>query len=157
MSKTTRLQRRIRRTRRRVAKWRSTGQTRFIPRAKAFIARLVRALKRVKARLIVDWNGHPPLRVKRLRKAVRVAARYGLVVTSTTGGTHAPTSWHYKGRAVDLASGSVSDMAAAQAAIDRVVGRTNLLELFGPGRPNVKNGSICPPIPDHRDHVHVAA
>lgn len=117
-----------------------------------------KAIKKRLASLRVDWNGYPPLRNKRLRRAVRIASRYGLVVTSTTGGTHSPTSWHYKGRAVDLASGSVTQMKRAQGAIERELGRTNCLELFGPAAWYVKNGArYRGAFPDHGDHVHIAA
>ena len=117
----------------------------------------IRAVRDRLRSLRIDWNGHPSLRSRRLRRAVRIAARYGLVVTSTTDGGHTPTSWHYKARAVDLASGSGDQMARAQRAIDREIGRSNLIELFGPGEPNIKNGALTAPIANHEDHIHVAA
>lgn len=113
--------------------------------------------------LRIDWNGHEPVQGRTLRKAVRIALAEGLVVTSTTGGTHTATSYHYQGRAVDLGSGSVAQMERAQKAIVRKVGVSNLTELFGPANtPWVKNGvgisgaegSALENL--HDNHVHVA-
>lgn len=113
---------------------------------------------RIRARKI-NWNGHSKVRGRRLKKAIRIGQKYGLVVTSTTGGVHSPTSWHYKGRAVDIASGSAAQMSKAQGEICRQIGHRHLLELFGPAAaPTVKNGQfIGGPFPDHGDHLHVAA
>lgn len=105
----------------------------------------------------VSWNGYPSIRGRRIRRAIRIANANGLVVTSTTGGTHAPGSWHYAGRAVDLASPSSSAMKRAQIAIAHEIGRENILELFGPGSWYIKNGvKYDGAFPDHGDHVHVA-
>jgi len=108
--------------------------------------------------LRINWNGCEPLSNRNLRKAVRIGARYGLVVTSTTGGTHAPGSYHYTHHAVDIASGSVKQMKSAQRAIERELGRSVLLELFGPAEWYIKDQRrISGAFPDHHDHVHIAA
>lgn len=105
----------------------------------------------------VDWNGYPRIRGRKIRRAIRIAHAYGLVVTSTTGGTHSPTSWHYQGRAVDVASGSSYNMKRAQKALVREFGTDTFLELFGPASWYVKNGDKYQgAFPDHGDHVHIA-
>lgn len=110
-------------------------------------------------RLRIDWNGHPKVGrpFSRLRRGIRVAQRNGMVITSTTGGVHTPTSYHYSGRAVDLASGSVTEMKRAQRAIARRLGKRNIAELFGPCKWYVKNGqTVQGAFPDHGDHIHLA-
>lgn len=119
---------------------------------KRFIAWLRRHMPRR-----VRWNGYPRIRGRKIRRAIRIAQAHGLVVTSTTGGTHSSTSWHYQGRAVDVASSSVTKMKQAQIAIARDIGRENFLELFGPGSWYIKNGEkIKGAFPDHGDHIHIA-
>lgn len=86
----------------------------------------------------------------------------GLTVTSTTGGTHAPGSYHYKGEAVDL-GGSPGQMAAA---VDYIMSSGLYRELaegiHNPGL-SVKNGQVVPPSfwgaetwAGHANHVHLA-
>ena len=101
-------------------------------------------------------------------RIIRRAAEHGLVVTSTTGGRHAPTSWHFKGLAVDFGVGpglvGTPEHTRRLKAFQQAMAKDapHLLELFGPIRNlGVKNGSRIV-IPDsiwrtHQDHVHVAA
>jgi hypothetical protein len=101
-----------------------------------------------------NWNGHPALSSSLLKKVVVEANKRGLYVTSTTGGTHSSTSWHYQRRAVDLA-GPWSQMVAFQ----REAARRwpNALEIFGPDSFYVKNGQrYTGAFPDHGDHIHIA-
>lgn len=115
--------------------------------------RILQKIKKIPAR----WSGHQPLRRARLRIANRVAQLFGLVVTSTTGGTHATNSYHYQARAEDLASWDIRKMKAAQRAIALVIGKRNIKELFGPAAWYIKDGvKIKGAFPDHGDHVHLA-
>lgn len=75
-------------------------------------------------------------------------------VTSTTGGKHAPNSYHYKGKAVDLVSGNMMSIFNS---LLNVAG--NLAELFyTPAGFSIKNGKRVPPIAaaGHYNHVHAA-
>lgn len=124
--------------------------------------RLIRAeIERLK-RLRIDWNGCERLTYKPLTKAVRFALKAvdGLYVTSTTGGTHSPTSWHYKDRAVDFGSdGSEGESPEieAQNALANAFGDAYFAELFGPDDWYIKNGVRYPgTFPAHHDHLHVA-
>jgi hypothetical protein len=104
----------------------------------------------------IDWNGYPPVSNKKVRRAIRYAQRkHGFIITSTTGGVHSPTSWHYHGRAVD---GVCDDMAACQLDLEKHFGADYFLELFGPAPRYVKNGYVVnAKFPDHDDHIHFAA
>lgn len=111
-------------------------------------------------------NGKPETR-RALRPIIMEAVARGLVVTSTTGGRHAPTSFHYSGRAVDIGVESWSPLSTArllafQRHLHKVHGR-GLAELFGPnnyanrkwGRPlRMPEGSGLESL--HDNHVHVA-
>lgn len=99
------------------------------------------------------------------RRFIYRALRHDLTVTSTTGGKHAPGSWHYArwrgmGRAVDVA-GPYSNMRRFYTQEVRREIRTpgvvGYHELFGPGRTYVKNGRRHPgQFPHHEDHIHGA-
>ena len=104
----------------------------------------------------IDWNGYPPVSNRRVRQVLRYAQRkHGAIVTSTSGGAHSPTSWHYQGRAVDFVC---DDMAGAQVDIENHFGADYFLELFGPAPRYVKNGYVVGgKFPDHDDHIHFAA
>lgn len=88
---------------------------------------------------------------EKLDWAMKTAQAMGLRITSTTGGTHAPGSYHYQARAVDVA-GSPAQMAKF---FDTLHG-TRPTELFYDPRGGVKNGRDIPAIGGHSDHVHVA-
>jgi hypothetical protein len=79
------------------------------------------------------------------------ARELGLRVTSTTGGRHAPRSYHYQGRAADVA-GSPSAMRQFY----RDMRGTNPTELFYDPEGGIKHGRSIGPIGGHRDHVHIA-
>lgn len=89
-----------------------------------------------------------------LRAAMALAQRMGLQITSTTGGGHAPNSWHYQGRAFD-AAGPANRMAAFFRAALKRYGK-NILELFYDPLGGIKNGQSIGAIGDHMDHVHLA-
>jgi hypothetical protein len=87
----------------------------------------------------------------KLQWAMETARKMGLTITSTTGGKHAPGSYHYQSRAIDVA-GSPSQMAAYY----DVMRRQNPTELFYDPRGGVKHGRDIGAIGGHGDHVHVA-
>ena len=113
------------------------------------------------ARRRIDWNGCPPLASRRMRKIVRlVLAETDCYVTATTNGSHAPTSWHYHGRAVDFGSSDPQNRPEreAQDLLYRHLGSGFFLELFGPVDFYVKNGRrYSGQFPSHEDHDHAAA
>lgn len=114
-------------------------------------------------------NGCPDVESKLYPYIMEAVAR-GLVVTSTTGGVHAPGSFHYTGRAVDI--GVRSGLVGTQFAVLRLTRfqrflhtryGSHLSELFGPSnRANRKwgksivlaEGSGLEQL--HDNHVHVA-
>lgn len=102
----------------------------------------------------INWFGHEGLHGA-IARAVAYAERVtDTTVTSTTGGTHAATSWHYQRRAADLAP----DQADVQQALLDHFGAHYFLELFGPLGWHVKNGVVYQgAFPDHGDHCHAAA
>lgn len=116
-------------------------------------------------------NGQPLGDVTpRCKREIMRAIALGCYVTSTTGGTHAPSSYHYQkvlyehkgfqhtgGRAVDLGGGIV---AKARYYLDckrrERKGGVQFIELFGPGNWYAKWGRFLPgQFPGHEDHVHV--
>ena len=111
-------------------------------------------------------RGNAAPRERRLLEVIVAAHRHGLVVTSTTGGTHAPGSFHYQGRAVDF--GVAGDPYAADAqrrfvAFQHQLARhpAGLAELIGPDvSRNVKYGRFTryPAATEaaHKNHVHCA-
>jgi peptidoglycan hydrolase-like protein with peptidoglycan-binding domain len=88
---------------------------------------------------------------QKLDYASSLARQMGLRITSTTGGQHTPGSYHYRGRAIDVA-GSPSQMAAYY----RRLAGTRPTELFYDPVGGIKNGTNIGAIGGHRDHVHVA-
>jgi hypothetical protein len=94
-----------------------------------------------------------------LRQAIALARSLGLTISSTNegypgDGVHTPSSWHYKGRALD-AYGSPAQMAAFFRAALKRYGR-NILELFYDPLGAIKNGQSVAAVGDHTDHVHLA-
>ena len=87
----------------------------------------------------------------KLRAATARARELGLTVTSTTGGRHAPGSYHYRARAVDVA-GSPSAMRQFY----REMAATRPTELFHDPMGGIKNGRNIGAIGGHGTHVHVA-
>jgi hypothetical protein len=100
-----------------------------------------------------------------------LAGVMGWAVTSTTNGAHTQTSYHYSGRAVDLAARSgpgvaTSELLAINEGIVQVLPLSMITELIygGPGNVCVKNGRIVAGLAAygrtvlerHRDHVHIA-
>lgn len=99
-------------------------------------------------RVFRTWmlNGRPGNVNRRIKRTARRAVNHGLSVTSTTGGAHASTSYHYTGKAIDVA-GRYDRMVAFQKSEygrARRLGpfsRWLYLELFGPSNVHgIKNG-----------------
>lgn len=87
----------------------------------------------------------------KLSYAKKMAPQFGLVITSTTGGKHAPGSYHYAGRAIDVA-GSASAMAKYYNHMKQL----KPTELFYDPLGGIKYGQEIGAIGGHSDHVHVA-
>lgn len=145
-------------------KIRAAWQLKQFRRQKKAIRKLDRLIAEEQARLrkarAIDWNGHPALTYPLLLKAIRTAlVAPGLYITSTTGGTHAPTSWHYSGKAFDAGSnaGDEEPEVIAQNLLLDTYGASYFAELFGPAGWYVKNGVFFRgTFPGHGDHLHVA-
>lgn len=100
-----------------------------------------------------------------IRFLEHVADPFGLAVTATTGGKHVKGSYHYRGRAIDVA-GDPAKMAALAA--QALTHPGDFAEMFytGPGNPGffIKNGRVFPigqldksVAAGHKNHVHLAA
>ena len=87
----------------------------------------------------------------RLSNAMSRAQELGLRITSTTGGKHAPNSYHYRGRAFD-AAGSRSAMSQFY----REMAGTSPTELFYDPMGGIKHGRNIGAIGGHGTHVHIA-
>jgi hypothetical protein len=79
------------------------------------------------------------------------ARELGLRITSTTGGRHAPRSYHYQGRAFDAAGSP-----AAMRQFYREMAGTNPTELFYDPMGGIKHGRNIGAIGGHGTHVHLA-
>jgi peptidoglycan hydrolase-like protein with peptidoglycan-binding domain len=88
---------------------------------------------------------------QKLDYAANLARQMGLTITSTTGGRHSPNSYHYKGRAIDVA-GSPSKMVEYY----RRLAGTRPTELFHDPVGGIKHGQNIGAIGGHGRHVHVA-
>ncbi len=86
-----------------------------------------------------------------LTSAMHRAQELGLRITATTNGKHAPHSYHYLGRAVDVA-GSRSAMREFYTEMSH----THPTELFYDPMGGIKNGRQIGAIGGHSNHVHVA-
>lgn len=86
-----------------------------------------------------------------LGDAMSHARSLGLRITSTTGGRHAPRSYHYQGRAFD-AAGTPAQMRQFY----RDMAPTNPTELFYDPAGGIKHGRNIGAIGGHNDHVHIA-
>lgn len=128
------------------------------------IARLIAHIRYLKR---LDFNGHPKNISHKLFPVIVLATKCGLVVTATTDGTHASSSFHYpwnnsdgKGHAADFGLLHPPNQEALehfQAAVLKKFGAKAFLELFGPSPYYVKNGVLIDgPDPDVPNHVHVA-
>jgi hypothetical protein len=124
------------------------------------IKKLIKEARAEQKKRQINWSGKAPLTHKPLLRAVRVALEVeGLYITSTTGGTHSATSWHYKARAFDGGSNGPGEIPEirAQNRLLKEFGAGYFAELFGPDNWYVKNGVKCPgTFPGHADHLHVA-
>jgi hypothetical protein len=96
------------------------------------------------AKLRIDWNGLDPVGGPKLREVLRYGLNNapGTYVTSTNGGTHAPTSHHYNNDAVDIGASTTAQKVEFQKAVYKKFGASVFAELFGPNNyPAVKNGN----------------
>lgn len=148
-------------------KWRKTGLAghgRLAKKAAAAVRKLKRLVKRAKLALRIDWNGHTPVGGKNLRKVIRYAlANFDVYITSTNGGTHSTTSYHYRNQAVDIGSNSAAEKVRCQKALLKKFGPGMFAELFGPDNGAwVKDGSQYTARDgdaletQHDDHIHAA-
>jgi peptidoglycan hydrolase-like protein with peptidoglycan-binding domain len=88
---------------------------------------------------------------QKLDYAANLARQMGLTITSTTGGRHTPGSYHYQGRAIDVAGSP----AVMREYYRRLAG-TNPTELFHDPMGGIKHGREIGAIGGHGRHVHVA-
>lgn len=86
-----------------------------------------------------------------LSDAMSHARGLGMRITSTTGGKHAPRSYHYQGRAFD-AAGTPGQMRQ----LYRDLAGTHPTELFYDPMGGIKHGRQIGAIGGHGNHVHVA-
>jgi hypothetical protein len=100
---------------------------------------------------------HLPIADGAIHVGTAVAKKFGLTVTSTTGGSHVPGSYHYSGRAIDI-SGDSKQMAKAYRYIRKNVPHAKLTELFyDPAGVYFDNGQkVKGAIGGHSDHIHLA-
>lgn len=138
-------------------KTKKRGHRRAVKAHTRAIKKLKRLIKRARR---INWNGNQPVPGRELRDAARVALSVqGTYITSTTGGVHSPTSYHYQSRAIDFGSDDWSNRkeAQAQARLVDEFGDRYFTELFGPANWYIKNGVRYPgTFPGHHDHLHVA-
>lgn len=116
-----------------------------------------RAVAQARARLALPVFGGGGVPVGNVNAgvadAIRLAQAMGLTVTSTTGGRHAPNSYHYRGMAADV-SGSPAQMSAFySAALARY---SDIAELFYDPRGGIKHNVQIGAIGGHGGHVHIA-
>ncbi len=88
---------------------------------------------------------------QKLQYAMRRARELGLTITSTTGGQHVAGSYHYRGRAADVAG-----PPSAMRQFYREMSQLRPTELFYDPMGGIKNGQNIGAIGGHGDHVHVA-
>jgi hypothetical protein len=86
-----------------------------------------------------------------LNSAMHRAKELGLRITATTNGRHAPHSYHYQSRAVDVAGAP-----SAMRQFYREMSRTHPTELFYDPMGGMKHGRNIGAIGGHATHVHVA-
>lgn len=113
----------------------------------------------------INWNGCAPVGGPNLRAVLRYGLNEnsGCYVTSTNGGVHTPTSYHYRNEAVDIGASTTDQKIKFQHDIYDRFGAGMFAELFGPDNsPWVKNGSTysegegTPLETLHDTHVHFA-
>jgi hypothetical protein len=91
----------------------------------------------------------------------RLSRMFGLSVTSTTGGGHAPGSYHYQGLAEDLGGPASAMSKASQYLMSSGIYRSLLEGIHKPGL-SVKNGQVVPSSlwggvwDQHANHIHIA-
>jgi hypothetical protein len=111
-------------------------------------------------------NGHPGNITIPVKRVIVRGINHGLVVTSTTDGGHATTSFHFvkpKGKAVDMAGPGVEAEIEFQRDLIKHNGAARFNEIFGPDNfANVKNGQRITLVEGsgleqmHDTHIHVA-
>jgi lysozyme len=111
-------------------------------------------------------NGHPGDVTLAVKRCIVRGVNHGLVVTSTTDGTHAPTSYHYTkplGSAVDMGFNPGTDREAALQGMMVRRFRSKFWEEFGPQNDLwIKNGVQITAVEGtdleqmHDTHIHMA-
>lgn len=86
-----------------------------------------------------------------LNSAMHRARELGLRIPATTNGRHAPDSYHYWGRVVDVAGAP-----SAMRQFCREMSRTHPTELFYDPMGGIEHGRQIGAIGGHATHVHVA-
>lgn len=88
-----------------------------------------------------------------LDRILSVGKRFGLPVTSTTGGKHTQGSFHYASRAADFGLGAGGDALERWARQNAA----HIKEFYGPQGWHIENGRVIQgAYPDHGDHYHLA-
>lgn len=108
-------------------------------------------------------NGCPGNITWAVKRVIVRGVNHGLVVTATTNGTHAPTSYHQYGKAVDMAGPGTEAEIQYQRHLIKGLGAWRFNEIFGPDNfANVKNGVVFTLVEGsgleqmHDTHIHVA-
>lgn len=109
-------------------------------------------------------NGHPGDINWRCKRAIVRGVNAGLYVTSTTDGGHAPGSYHYQGRAVDMGGRTREKMVRFQLAeLKRYRRWHKHREIIGPDNAGIvlRGAEVdlsegTPLEQMHDNHVHVA-
>lgn len=109
-------------------------------------------------------NGHPGNVRWRVKRAIVRGVNRGLYVTSTTDGTHAPGSYHYSGRAVDMGANTRAKMVSHQLAElkrfrrwhrhKEIIGPDNRAIVLRGAETDLAEGTSLEQM--HDNHVHVA-
>jgi hypothetical protein len=140
------------------------GTAGSVDTAKAPVARMTQAIAKAAGKPARALSGSGPdaataasataptgTNSQKLAKAKARAIALGLTITSTTGGRHAPRSYHYQGRAIDV-GGSPAKMAQFY----REMAGSRPTELFYDPIGGMKNGRNIGAIGGHGNHVHIA-
>lgn len=123
-----------------------------LSRTLAHIERLLRLKK-------PDFNGHPSNVTRPVQQAIVRGNKAGLLVTSTTDGTHSPGSLHYTGRAADFGGYVQQDKINfqnsewARGGQTELIGPTNGQTILGGSRTTLSEGTALEQA--HDNHVHV--
>lgn len=108
-------------------------------------------------------NGHPGNVSWRVKRVIVRGVNHGLVVTSTTGGAHASTSYHYQSRAVDMGGPRDAMVRFQRSELRRFRRWHKHVEIIGPdnqaivlrgAEADLQEGTVLEQM--HDTHVHLA-